>query len=105
MKILALLILLSGCATSIPDERGYAWSEYPALHAMPKSSWHYAYVPKNIIEARCGAGNVACTARHRAPPEQCVMVLPVGADAYTIRHEEKHCEGWTHPDARGTYRP
>lgn len=103
--VAALALLLSACAAApTTDERGYAWSTYPALQAMPRSSWNYAYLPKHLIETRCGAGNVACTQRHRAAPEQCVMVLPIGADAYTVAHEEKHCEGLVHPDTRGTYR-
>jgi len=100
VRLLALASLLVGspaCSkveTSGPDAQGYTWRKDGV--AVDKAGWRY-HTTKDIF-LHCGLEpNAQSCALSGVAGTFCDIWLPLGAPAWMIAHEEKHCEGWTHP--------
>ncbi len=92
---LVAALMLSGCAAPGFD---YAWTQ-----ARPASVKPYIYITVADPDAFCRSvgvstlylGRIAACATWK--PENCVIYLPPNSPDWIKSHEEKHCEGFSHP--------
>lgn len=91
--LIVFLFLLSGCA-SIPSD----WKLALPASAKP---WFYITVDDPDTTCRFLGSQASHTAKVNGcaiwKPQGCEMYLPARAPRWLIEHEERHCEGWTHP--------
>ena len=98
-SIIALLIVLvalgfalSGCASF-----DYDWQR---VHPAAPKPWRTVIVQD--VDATCkalhsqGVGVERILGCATWAKDGCTIYLPEGAAAWTVEHEQRHCEGWTH---------
>ena len=93
LKAILLSLLLSGCATL-----DYRWEQTRPPSMKP---WLYVYALDADLACRGLGAQAAATARINGcavwKPVNCIIVLPENPPQWLIEHEQRHCEGWTHP--------
>lgn len=96
LALLAVAVACTQIDTAGPDAQGYKWRRDGPV--VPRDKWAYHTVGNGNIYLHCNleAAAESC-AVVRADGSACDIYLPPDAPAWRIAHEEKHCDGWTHP--------
>lgn len=94
VAILAAVYVSTGHA-SVFD---YAWQKTRPAAPQP---WLHVEVSDTDRVCRDQGASTMYLGRINAcatwAPTHCIIYLPANAPRWLIEHEEKHCEGWTHP--------
>ena len=103
--LVALLVALAACTeveTDGPDAQGYTWRRDGPR--VDPANWHYHVVSDGNVFLHCMFDVKAeSCALVRTDGSRCDIYLPAKYAPWRKAHEERHCDGWRHPDPlRGT---
>lgn len=92
----AMCVTLQGCSTT-ENAFDYRWTK-----TRPASVKPWLYVVALDVDAACRMHGARSAQGDRINgcaqwrEFNCLIILPEGAPDWIRRHEERHCEGWSH---------